>query len=76
MANQRWAYPQYLTSDNDNLMHTIFYGCSCCETDVYLETQSKILNIGDDVKFTNISPYSYQWNTSFNGVKEMEYIFI
>ena len=75
MANQRWAYPQYLTSDNDNLIHTIFYGCSCCETDVYLETQSKILNIGDEVKFTNISPYSYQWNTSFNGVKEMEYIF-
>lgn len=75
MANQRWAYPRYLRSDDNDLIHTIFYGCSCCETDIYLETQSKMLNVGDEVKFTNISPYSYQWNTSFNGVKEMEYIF-
>ena len=74
MANQRWAYPKYLAS-NKNLMPTIFYGCSCCETDIYLETQSEKLSIGDEVIFKNISPYSYQWNTSFNGINEIEYIF-
>jgi len=42
---------------------------------MYLETKSKILNIGDEVRFKNISPYSYQWNTSFNGVNTMKYVF-
>ena len=54
---------------------TIFYGCSCCETDTYLETYSKPLMVGDEVSFENISPYSYQWNTSFNGVDKMKFVF-
>lgn len=74
MANQRWAYPIYIANNND-LVKTIFYGCSCCETDIYLETKANKLNIGDEVKFKNISPYSYEWNTSFNGVEKMKYIF-
>lgn len=74
MANQRWAYPKYIKNNND-LVKTIFFGCSCCETDVYLETESGRLNVGDEVKFENISPYSYEWNTTFNGVEKMEYVF-
>lgn len=74
MANQRWAYPVY-TDKSKNKIKTIFLGCSCCETDSYLETYSKELSVGDEVVFTNISPYSYEWNTSFNGVSELEYIF-
>ena len=71
MANQRWAYPQL---EDDGTIQTIFYGCSCCETDTYLEQKTKKLKIGDEVIFKNISPYSYQWNTSFNGVDKMIYI--
>lgn len=74
MANQRWAYPTYTTNSN-NLIKTIFFGCSCCETDIYLETEAEEFAIGDEVTFKNISPYSYQWDTSFNGVEKMEYIF-
>ena len=75
MANQRWAYPLYKTNKNNNLIKTIFFGCSCCETDIYLETEAEEIVIGDEVAFKNISPYSYQWDTSFNGIKKMEYIF-
>lgn len=74
MANQRWAYPIYKTNSK-NLVKTIFFGCSCCETDMYLETEAEELSIGDEVVFKNISPYSYQWDTSFNGIKKMKYIF-
>lgn len=74
MANQRWAYPKYIVNNKD-LVNTIFYGCSCCETDIYLETKANKLSIGDEVKFENISPYSYEWNTSFNGVEKMKYMF-
>lgn len=74
MANQRWAYPKYFDNSTDKIK-TIFYGCSCCETDIYLKCESKELNVGDSLTFYNISPYSYQWDTSFNGVEKMEYIF-
>lgn len=74
MASQRWAYPEYVTNKK-KLINTIFFGCSCCETDIYLETQAEELNIGDEVIFKNISPYSYQWNTTFNGIEKMDYIF-
>lgn len=76
MANQRWAYPIYKTGEkNKKLIRTVFYGCSCCETDIYLETNSYALQVGDEIKFGNISPYSYEWNTAFNGVNKLEYIF-
>lgn len=74
MANQRWAYPIYNNS-SEKVIKTIFFGCSCCETDIYLETEAEEFAIGDEVVFTNISPYSFQWDTSFNGVEKMKYIF-
>ena len=76
MANQRWAYPKYISNNSEKRnIKTIFYVCSCCETDTYLETYSNLLQVGDTIIFKNISPYSYQWNTSFNGVDKMEYVF-
>lgn len=75
MANQRWAYPIYINHTSSDSIQTIFYGCSCCETDLYLETRAGKLKIGDEIVFSNISPYSYQWNTYFNGVNLMEYNF-
>ena len=76
MANQRWTYPVYFFNDTKiSLIKTIFFGSSCCETDIYLETFAKKLNVGDEVIFKNVSPYSYEWNTSFNGIDEMKYIF-
>lgn len=75
MANQRWAYPKYNEESESELINTIFYGCSCCETDIYLETKAKKLEKGDKLIFQNISPYSYQWDTEFNGIEKLEYIF-
>ena len=76
MANKRWAYPIYYSeSSTELLFDTVFYGCSCCETDMYLETKTKKLFIGDKVIFKNISPYSYQWDITFNGIDKMNYIF-
>lgn len=74
MANQRWAYPYY-NDESNNKIKTIFYGCSCCETDTFLETYSKKLKKYDRLQFSNISPYSYQWNIGFNGIEKLKYIF-
>lgn len=74
MVNQRWTYPIYKT-DSKNLVKTVFYGSSCCETDVYLETETTELSIGDEVVFTNISPYSYELNATFSGIDKIEFIF-
>lgn len=75
MANQRWSYPVFNKLNNKDTIKTIFYGCSCCETDIFLETECNHLNVGDKLEFYNISPYTYQWNMTFNGVKKMKYIF-
>lgn len=75
MANQRWVYPKYSEEMNKDTIPTIFYGCSCCETDTYLETNARPLICGEQVIFSNISPYSYQWDKEFNGVEKMEFIF-
>lgn len=75
MANQRWSYPIYNKTNNKNTIRTIFYGCSCCETDLFLETECCSLKPGDKLEFYNISPYTYQWNIAFNGVKKMKFLF-
>lgn len=75
MANQRWAYSIYYEEAKDEFVDTIFYGCSCCETDIYLETKARRLKKGDKLIFQNISPYSYQWNTEFNGINKIRYDF-
>ncbi|CDC62043.1 hypothetical protein OBE_06752 [human gut metagenome] len=75
MANQRWAYPIYHEETKNELVDTVFYGCSCCETDIYLETKARRLKKGDKLMFQNISPYSYQWDTEFNGINKIRYDF-
>lgn len=76
MANQRWAYPIYNIKNKQNkLINTKFYGCSCCETDFFYEGESELLIEGDEIIFDNISPYSYQWNISFNGVPKINNFF-
>lgn len=77
MANQRWVYPELIEQQNNNCQEyeTIFYGCSCCEVDIFLEARCKKYNIGEFISFSNISPYSYEWNNSFNGVKKIKFYF-
>ncbi len=76
MANQRWVYPEYYSLSNEKeLIDTFFYGSSCCETDLYAEVKSQKLEINDEVIFSNISPYSYEWNTSFNGIEKIKFLF-
>lgn len=81
MANQRWVYP-ILCEDsmdmggNRESFDTVFYGCSCCEVDVFLQTSCKKYDVGEEVIFQNISPYSYQWNHQFNGIAGIEFYFV
>ena len=74
MANQRWVYPSITVSSSD-LVETVFYGCSCCETDLYLESEYPIVHKGDELLFKNISTYAYEWNNSFNGINKIKIIF-
>ena len=77
MANQRWVYPILKKEQLKNKIEydTTFYGCSCCEVDTFLETRCKRHYIGEKLIFSNISPYSYEWNNSFNGVNKIDFFF-
>lgn len=77
MANQRWVYPILKKEQLKNKIEydTTFYGCSCCEVDTFLETRCKRYYIGEKLIFSNISPYSYEWNNSFNGVNKIDFFF-
>lgn len=77
MANQRWVYPALKKEQLKDEMEydTTFYGCSCCEVDTFLETKCKRCYTGEKVAFSNISPYSYEWNNSFNGVGKIKFYF-
>lgn len=77
MANQRWVYPTLKESQQEKISkyETSFYGCSCCEVDIFLETKCKKYSVNENLIFSNISPYSYEWNNSFNGIKKIDFYF-
>lgn len=57
--------------------YTIFCGASCDEHDIICtEYTDNKFKVGDIISFYNISPYSYVWNRSFNGLKKIKYKFI
>lgn len=77
-CNLKWSYPKYNFNcvDVRNRYAVTFYGSTCYEKDEILKTNiDHKLNIGDQIIFDNISPYSAEWNTSFNGINKIEVIY-
>lgn len=77
VAHQRWVHPT-ITSCNrpyDLLFPTCFWGGSCCEGDIFLETKYRKTKHGEVMQFHNISPYSGQWNCTFNGMDKINFYF-
>ncbi len=73
MANQRWTHPLYDRQKSEKKYKTIFYGISCCEVDKFLETTAEKIKINQKLIFDNISPYSYEWNNTFNGLDKIKF---
>ena len=75
-CNLKWSSPTYVYQDKRKSLNKIkyyFYGCSCYEKDLIGGTITHdIINTGDIIEFQNISHYSVEWNTSFNGIDKIE----
>ena len=75
-ANLHWSRPIY-SGDNNGDNKVIFYGSSCFEDDIVCSVNTNdTFKVGQSVNFWNISPYSYSWNNSFNGIKKIKCEFI
>jgi len=79
-SHLRWSHPRLLhmfEPQHDRKCVVQFYGPSCYESDLigkyYLPYSTDALkdsglSYGKQVVFSNVSTYSREWNTSFNGV--------
>lgn len=72
----KWSAPEYIDHCNkkiSKLTKYYFYGPSCYEKDLICvaESNNSILS-GDILTFGNISHYSVEWNTGFNGIDKAE----
>ncbi len=79
-SHLRWSHPRLLhmfEPDHDKKCVVQFYGPSCYESDLigkyYLPYSTDVLKDSGlsyrrKVVFSNVSTYSREWNTSFNGV--------
>ena len=79
-SHLRWSNPKLLhmfEPQHDRKCVVQFYGPSCYESDLigkyYLPYSTDVLkdsglSYGKKVVFSNVSTYSREWNTSFNGV--------
>lgn len=62
-----------------NAKSITFYGNTCYEHDIIAtghDPQVCTVDIGDTVVLSNVSGYSFAWNTSFNGVPAIDYKFV
>ena len=87
-SHLRWSHPKLLhrfEPDHDKKCVVQFYGPSCYESDLigkyYLPYSTDALKdsglaYGKKIAFSNVSTYSGEWNTSFNGVPLAEVAWI
>lgn len=78
-AHTKWSNPQLvpLTPANLNRSNSslVICGCSCDEKDIFgLYKTDFCPKAGDFLLFSKITPYSYAWNTSFNGIEKAEFL--
>ena len=75
-GNLKWSSPKYIESkgsESSEINEYYFYGASCFERDfiTVVKTYDLIME-NDAIKFSNISPYSVEWNVGFNGIIPIE----
>jgi len=72
----KWSIPKILkicskNSVSKNYNDFIFCGPTCYEKDIFLTYKSKIeLMENDIIIFNEVEPYSYSWNSTFNGIEK------
>lgn len=78
-CNLKWSAPVYIEKNDEKTKSKIkyyFYGASCFEKDLISSAKTHdVINAGDFIEFGNISHYSVEWNTSFNGIKKIEVLY-
>lgn len=69
----KWSVPKYInTSIGKN--DYIICGSTCYEKDLFSHVYNTDIKCGDKIFFSEIEPYSYSFNTSFNGIEMAEVI--
>lgn len=73
-SNLKWSAPKYMAKTDSKLKYKyVFYGSSCYENDLIgIAYSSDRIQCGDALEFGNISHYSVEWNTYFNGNNPIE----
>ena len=69
----KWSIPKYINinyGDNDY----IICGATCYEKDLFFHAYNTSIKYDDTIYFSNIEPYSYSFNTDFNGINKAEVI--
>lgn len=69
----QWSVPTYMNK-NRGKEEYIICGSSCDEGDLFAHVYNTLFKVGDKVYFSKIEPYSYSFNTSFNGIEKAEVI--
>ena len=78
-GNLKWSSPVFIdknSNKNQNKIKYYFYGATCYEKDLIAFGRSDyVLQENDLLEFEKISPYSAEWNTSFNGIDKIEVVY-
>lgn len=75
-AHMKWSAPSFnksvvlnATQTYDSNHSVLFYGCSCYENDfIEIIKTNQVFSKNDILLFSQITGYSYSWNTGFNGI--------
>ena len=71
--HSKWSIPTYINT-NIGKNEYILCGSSCDEKDLFAHVYNSDIKVGNRIYFGKIEPYSYSFNTSFNGIKKAEVI--
>ena len=78
-GNLKWSSPVFISKNSNNNQYKIkyyFYGATCYEKDLIgFGSSNYVLQENDLLEFGKISPYSAEWNTSFNGIDKIEVVY-
>ena len=73
MLHTKWSIPLYMNI-NKGKEEYILCGSSCDEKDLFEHVYNTNIKQNDKIYFSKIEPYSYSFNTTFNGIEKAEVI--
>ena len=71
--HSKWSIPSYMNT-NKGAEEYIICGSSCDEKDLFAHAYNSNIKVNDKIYFNKIEPYSYSFNTTFNGIDKAEVI--